>query len=69
MSFEDQILNYLRSMKGSYDVKGDFTGFGRRDLQSIIAVYKDSQVGVGNMQAMGLDILRYILDVQIERLY
>ena len=56
-------------MKGSYDVKGDFTGFGRRDLQSIIAVYKDSQVGVGNMQAKGLDILRYILDVQIERLY
>ena len=53
-------------MKGSYDVKGDFTGFGRRDLQSIIAVYKDSQVGVGNMQAKGLDILRYILDVQIE---
>lgn len=50
-------------MKGSYDVKGDFTGLSCRDLQSIIAIYKnrdsrDSQVGVGDMQAMGLDILR-----------
>lgn len=61
-------------MKGSYDVKGDFTGFSCRDLQSIIAIYKNRDSwrlpgGVGDMQAMGLDILRYILDVQIERLY
>lgn len=47
------------SMKGSYDVKGDFISFGCRDLQSIIAIYKnrdsrDSQVGVGDKRGYGL---------------
>ena len=28
-------------MKGSYDIKGDFPGFSHRDLQSIIAIYKN----------------------------
>lgn len=49
-------------MKESCDFKGDFTGFGHRDLWVIIAVYRNRgywrlQVGAGGIQAMGLDIL------------